>query len=98
MATGRAFVSPTEKYLIDNRLNVTIIGVGCDEKLGGYCFDGELISRHRTIYLHGSYAVFDDMSSGNMVAGLPLSQDRETTVQGGEEGSTCSNRPHSSTR
>jgi hypothetical protein len=56
---AQVFVTDGKAY-IDNRLNVTIIGTGCDPKLEGTVLDGELISMTQNdLPTSRLYAVFD---------------------------------------
>jgi mRNA-capping enzyme len=75
---AQVFVTDGKAYLIDNRLNVTIIGTGCDPKLEGTVLDGELISMTQNDLPTRLYAVFDAYAfSGKSVAELPLLGRRE---------------------
>jgi hypothetical protein len=85
---AQVFVTDGKAYLIDNRLNVTIVGTGCDVKLEGTVWTVSSSLRHRTIYprVCTLYSTSTRCPATWLLAYL-FSQDRGRPSQGGEEGS-----------
>jgi hypothetical protein len=88
---AQVFVTDGKAYLIDNRLNVTIIG-GMRRKLEGVVLTVSSSLRHRTIYLRVCTQYSTSLLCPATWLAYLFSQDRETTVSRRRRRlSTCSN-------